>query len=306
MNIRDIEALVAVVETGSLVGAATRLNLTQPGVTRRIQALEQLLGQPLLDRRARPFKPTIAGRDAYECGRRMIQLLDDLETQLAPDGPIRGEMRIGVTPHMSEVALTVPLDRLRASFPDLFLRITTGWAERLLEQVRRGEVDVVGLHLPQDADPPDGLECHALGAMPLVIVAAKPATLPSRTSLRDLGGLPWVLNPEGCGFRDILQRRFERERLPFVVGVEALSSELRLSLVARDVGISIATRTAVETSALAPQLKMIDVVDFHPSVGAWLVHRPSIGRLATPIRHLSDLLGEGYEGAPHRRDTNRR
>ncbi|NLS75577.1 LysR family transcriptional regulator, partial [Bradyrhizobium brasilense] len=41
---------VAVVETGSIVAASARLNLTQPGVTRRIPNLEEMLGAQLLDR----------------------------------------------------------------------------------------------------------------------------------------------------------------------------------------------------------------------------------------------------------------
>ncbi len=40
MNTRDLEAFLAVVETGSIVGASMRLHLTQPGVSRRIQSLE--------------------------------------------------------------------------------------------------------------------------------------------------------------------------------------------------------------------------------------------------------------------------
>jgi len=62
MNTRDIEAFLAVVDTGSIVGAAQRLNLTQPGVTRRVQNLEQNLGIDLLDRQSKPLKPTAAGR----------------------------------------------------------------------------------------------------------------------------------------------------------------------------------------------------------------------------------------------------
>lgn len=44
MNTHDLVAFVAVVETGSIVAASARLNLTQPGVTRRIQNLEEMLG----------------------------------------------------------------------------------------------------------------------------------------------------------------------------------------------------------------------------------------------------------------------
>jgi DNA-binding transcriptional LysR family regulator len=68
MNTNDLVAFVAVVETGSIVAASARLNLTQPGVTRRVQNLEDMLGVELLDRQSKPLKPTAAGREAYEQG----------------------------------------------------------------------------------------------------------------------------------------------------------------------------------------------------------------------------------------------
>ncbi|EGC98479.1 LysR family transcriptional regulator, partial [Burkholderia sp. TJI49] len=44
MNTRDLQAFVAVVDSGSMVAAAAKLHLTQPGLTRRVQNLETLLG----------------------------------------------------------------------------------------------------------------------------------------------------------------------------------------------------------------------------------------------------------------------
>ncbi|HET7885554.1 MAG TPA: LysR family transcriptional regulator, partial [Bradyrhizobium sp.] len=80
MNTHDLVAFVAVVETGSIVGASARLNLTQPGVTRRIQNLEEMLGTKLLDRLSKPLKPTTAGQAAYEHGRRVLRMIDDLKS----------------------------------------------------------------------------------------------------------------------------------------------------------------------------------------------------------------------------------
>ena len=76
MNTRDLEAFLAVVETGSIVGASARLHLTQPGVSRRIQSLEEQLGVALLDRQSKPLKPTAAGRETYAQGRRMLRVLE--------------------------------------------------------------------------------------------------------------------------------------------------------------------------------------------------------------------------------------
>lgn len=102
MNTHDLVAFVAVVETGSIVAASARLNLTQPGVTRRIQNLEEMLGAQLLDRLSKPLKPTAAGIEAYEQGRRLLRMLDDLKSGVASDGVVRGEFRLGLTPYLSE------------------------------------------------------------------------------------------------------------------------------------------------------------------------------------------------------------
>ena len=115
MNMRDLEAFLAVVETGSIVGASARLHLTQPGVSRRIQSLEERLGVALLDRQSKPLKPTAAGRETYAHGRRMLRVLDDLKTGLSPDGVVAGEFRLGLSPYLSEVGITVLADRKQAS-----------------------------------------------------------------------------------------------------------------------------------------------------------------------------------------------
>ena len=65
MNLEDMRAFVATVETGSVGKAALRLNLTQPAVSRRIQRLEDALDVTLLDRDSKPAKPTRAGDAAY-------------------------------------------------------------------------------------------------------------------------------------------------------------------------------------------------------------------------------------------------
>src|SRR5690349_11070790 len=111
MNTRDIEAFVAVIETGSIVAASTRLHLTQPGVTRRIQNLEEILGATLLDRQSKPLKPTPSGREAYELGRRILGAVADFVSSLAPSGEPSGEFRVGITPFLSDIALAAPVDR---------------------------------------------------------------------------------------------------------------------------------------------------------------------------------------------------
>jgi DNA-binding transcriptional LysR family regulator len=292
MNIHDLEAFIAVVETGSIVAASARLNLTQPGVTRRIQNLEERLGAALLDRQSKPLKPTPAGREAYEHGRRVLRSLEDLKVSVSPSGEIQGEFRLGVMPYLSEAALTLPFDRLRADFPKLTLRITAGWSRRLLEQLNRNELDAAVLCLADGEVPPENLVGNDLGAQEVLLVAAPNLGAPSPASLAELSRFPWVMNESGCGFRTYIRRQFDRARLPFQVGVEALSADLRMSLVARGHGIGIVTPAAFASSPWRDQVRVIETQDFHPRVRAWMLHRAPAGWLGRPIAAFREAIVE--------------
>ena len=293
MNIHDIEAFVAVVETGSIVGASARLNLTQPGVTRRIQNLEEGLDSALLDRQSKPLKPTSAGRQAYEHGRRVLRSLEDMKAGVSPEAEVSGEFRLGVMPYLSDAALAAPLDRLRDEFPQLTLRITSGWSLRLVEQVARSELDAAALCLADGVRPPEDLISEDLGAQAVLLIAAPGLGVPRPASLSDLSRFPWVTNESGCGFRAFLRHSFDAARLPFQVGVEALSADLRMSLVSRGLGIGIVTPAAFAGSPWREAVEVIDSPDFRPQVRSWLLHRPPAGRLARPIAVFRDALLAG-------------
>jgi DNA-binding transcriptional LysR family regulator len=290
MNTHDLVAFVAVVETGSIVAASARLNLTQPGVTRRIQNLEELLGTQLLDRLSKPLKPTAAGHAAYEYGRRVLRMIDDLKSGVADDGVIRGEFRLGLTPFLSEAGLSGPLDAVRAGFSGLIVRVVSGWSPDQLERIGRNELDAAAICLPDGLVPPADLAADDLGVQPVVFVVARDMKMPATVDLAHLSRMSWVINQDGCGFRDTLRRRFEAAHLPFNVAVDALDSELRLSLVARGVGIGLVTPVGLKRSAYRDQLKPIRVRDFKPKVRAWLVHRAPAGRLEKPIKAFRDRL----------------
>ena len=61
MDTRELQALIAVADEKSFHGAAARLGLTQPAITRRIQRLEERIGAQLFDRSLKPLQPTPAG-----------------------------------------------------------------------------------------------------------------------------------------------------------------------------------------------------------------------------------------------------
>ncbi|SFH79159.1 transcriptional regulator, LysR family [Collimonas sp. OK307] len=287
MNTHDIEAFVAVVETGSIVAAATRLHLTQPGISRRVQSLEDRLGVALLERQSKPLKPTAAGREVYQRGRRVLGSVADLLAGVEPGSEASGEFRLGVAPFLAELALTHPIDRLRTEFAKLTLRITTGWSPTLLTLLESNTIDAAAVVLPDDVMPPSTLTTHLLSHQMPVIVAHRDAGLSEgRLSLRELASQAWVLNQDGCGIRRSIRNTLDAARLPVDVAVEAFGTELQLSLVARGVGIGMVMPGALARSAFRDQLRVLQVPEFKAGVNTWLVHARAPGRLAAPIERL--------------------
>ena len=287
MNTHDIEAFVAVVETGSIVAAATRLHLTQPGISRRVQSLEDRLGVALLERQSKPLKPTAAGREVYQRGRRVLGSVADLLAGVEPGSEASGEFRLGVAPFLAELALTHPIDRLRLEFAKLTLRITTSWSPTLLTLLESNTIDAAAVVLPDDVMPPSTLTTHLLSHQMPVIVAHRDAGLSEgRLSLRELASQAWVLNQDGCGIRRSIRNTLDAARLPVDVAVEAFGTELQLSLVARGVGIGMVMPGALARSAFRDQLRVLQVPEFKAGVNTWLVHARAPGRLAAPIERL--------------------
>lgn len=88
----ELEILVAVVETGSLARAAQRLGRSAPSVTRGLAALEERIGQRLVERTTRRLAPTDAGLEVAEQGHRLLSDYEVLSS--AAEGPLRGLVRI--------------------------------------------------------------------------------------------------------------------------------------------------------------------------------------------------------------------
>ena len=69
---------VAVVETGSVSAAASRLGVSQASASQHVRQLESFYGVELLDRSTRPGKPTSAGQRLLEHATQLLSLADEM------------------------------------------------------------------------------------------------------------------------------------------------------------------------------------------------------------------------------------
>ncbi|MDR7144982.1 LysR family transcriptional regulator [Rhizobium sp. BE258] len=301
MNIRDLEALVAVIETGSVGSAAIRLNLTQPALTRRIQLLEETLGAALLDRASKPHKATSDGLRVYDYARQILRGVRDLRVDLTgPPGDVQGEFTIGIMPHLADEAVTTPIAKVRSEFPNLKIKLTSDWSPALQSRVASGDLDLAIYCLADGETPAQGISTVDLGRSEVALVASPALRVPQQATILELSRFPWVLNNDGCGFRNYIGHTFESARLPFNVAIEVLSADIKMSLVAAGHGIGIVAPAGLDQCRWRDQIKVIETPDFRPAVRVWAASSESPSRLAAPVRtfieEMQALPGQGQVG----------
>ena len=147
MELRQLRAFVAVATEGHFGRAAARLNLTQPGLTLRIQALEKELGTQLLERSAREVQLTAAGTLLLPHAKSLLRIEDRALRELKDQGDgVAGRLRIS---YLSYGAVSFP-GRLIAEFrrrhPTLQVHTTSGHSGLNAERLRDGAVDAAFVH----------------------------------------------------------------------------------------------------------------------------------------------------------------
>ncbi len=105
LQIDWLRAFVAVVDAGSLSGAAPLVHRSQSAVSMQIKKLEAALGRPVLLRGPRHLELTPVGNELLSYARRMLEL--QAETQTALFGPqLAGRVRLGVPDDYASTYLT--------------------------------------------------------------------------------------------------------------------------------------------------------------------------------------------------------
>ncbi len=132
MSYAQMKAFHAVVEEGSVTGAAARLSLTQPAVSQHLKKLETESGKQLLRRLGHRFELTDGGRALYSIVERMVRAERDAAAILRPGpGGSRGSLTIGADG--PPTALDI-VERFRRSEPPLRIDLVMGnaastWAD---------------------------------------------------------------------------------------------------------------------------------------------------------------------------------
>jgi DNA-binding transcriptional LysR family regulator len=244
----------------------------------------------LLDRRSRPIALTGTGQCVLERCRRLLGDVREVEAAASVGAEPSGELRVGVSHALTELALTEPVDALRGKFPRMALRLQTGWSLNLLERVRTGALDATVILLPEGEPLPGGLAGEAAGKEQLVIVAPRGGKRPRVRAVSDLNGVLWILTPEGCSARRRLRTLLLRAGIELRVSIETYHYELQLSLVARNCGLSLVPERILHLSKFRSRLRVLRVPGLDFPMTIWTAHRQPLAGFEPVIGELNRVL----------------
>jgi DNA-binding transcriptional LysR family regulator len=162
-----IEAFIGVADAGSLTGAAGALGLSQPTLSRQIQALEEHLGVTLFVRHARGLTLSERGVELLASARQVDQQVDEfLRRATGMRAEPEGSVRISAAEPIAVHVLNPAFRELRRSFAQISIEIV---ADNSVASLSRREADIaVRMMRPVQLD----LVAKRLGAIPIALYAS--------------------------------------------------------------------------------------------------------------------------------------
>ncbi len=143
MNLRDLQYLIAVAETGHFGKAAKRCFVSQPTLSSQIKKLEEHLGVIVFERTNRSVKITPVGEQIIDHARKSIEQAEAInQIARAHRDPMAGVLRVGAIPTLSPYLTPLILAPLLKNYPHLEFVLTEETTSTLEERLRNHDIDV--------------------------------------------------------------------------------------------------------------------------------------------------------------------
>jgi len=278
LNWDDLRIVLAIAEHGTLSGAATRLRISHPTLSRRLRQIERRLGTRLFERTPSSLRLTAPGEDMRQLALRLRDDIAALERRIGgrdtgPDGPIR----LTAPDAVSEYLLPGILAEIYREHAGLIIELVV--SNQVLSLAQRS----ADIALRITNSPDESLRGRRVGTVAMAVYAAR--TLPVPETSGTFTGITWVgfdaaLACSGPGTwvtQNIAESDIRFRANTLLGAAQAVRSGIGCGLLPCFVGGSLPD--LVRLGAPLPAL----------SVPLWLLVHPEMARLPR-IRRASDAL----------------
>ncbi|GAB3824764.1 LysR family transcriptional regulator [Kribbella italica] len=287
LSLQQLRGFVAVAEEQHFGRAAQKLNMTQPPLTRQIQALERALGVNLFDRTGRGVRLTAAGGVFLEHSHRVLALLEVAPeaTRRAADGQT-GTLRLAFTAIGAYAVLADFLAMVNRRIPAVSVELTELVSPDQYEALANLEIDI-GLVRPPIPDGFESLLVHTEDLVLAVPADHKLASGSTAVSLADVTDEYIGYSPEGSRYlHDICAAMIGMNR--YAVSQLASQVPTMLALVRAGLGCALVPRSIMAMGVEGVRYRELDAADAHSVTlhACWSPDspNPALQRLAESLR----------------------
>jgi DNA-binding transcriptional LysR family regulator len=302
MNFRHLRAFAMIVDAGGFARAATRLNLSQPALSRQIHALEAELGVPLFDRIGRGVQLTSEGEDLLRRSRLLLTEVESLgERARALKAGQTGVLRVGTTPQAIESLLVDFLARYQARHPGVEVHLVEDGGARLPSRLDRGDVHISIMAANNDT-------VHGRLLCPLYLLAVMPDTHRlSRRGTLDITELKddrLLLLGRGFASRDWFYATCQVAQIRPRVILESSAPQTLIALARRGYGVAV-----VPSMVLIPpgKVRAVPVLHRRVPIGRWMIVTWNPQRFLAPYakQFVEEIVAATRRDYPGRQFTRR-
>lgn len=263
ISIAQLRVLLSVVEEQSYTHAASRLGISQSGVSHSIQALEKLAGGALVKRTDKGLEVTALGELVLTSARKVMGELQVLSQQVAQfHNKIDETLKIGMIPSALNGWLSPHLSSFTSRYPEVISLVLEGVEEEIKEWVESGVIDVgittdvtqLNLHYWHEHFEWQLLKRDEIVA---VVPSRHPLSRQASVTVVELADYPLIMSSGGC--EALIQQIFANsleEVDTFQVDFWVRDTQTLLQMVAGEVGVSLVPTLALNNTPAAEVLTL--------------------------------------------------
>ncbi len=288
MDLYALKVFRAVATERSFSRAGATLGRTQPAVSLAVQKLEADVGEKLIDRIGKDLRLTDAGNLVLDFARRFDNLSKELLNAL---GELRdkasGRLVIGAN-ESTTMYLLPHIARYRKRYPRVLVQVLRSQASKIPTELVEGDKELgVISYDPHD----ERLVSRVIYTDHLAFVVSPAHPLAKRkvVTIAELGMETFIAHNVASPYRELVEREFQRMKVPLHREVEMPSLEAIWKLVQQNEGVSFLPRMCVEQEIAQGVLREVRVKGLDVARKIYLVH-PRHRTLSQAARAFLELL----------------
>ena len=268
MEIRQLSTSIRVAQFKSFSKAAESLGYSQSAVTVQIHQLEEELHTRLFDRMGKRIALTDPGTQFLEHAYEVLNEVNKARLSVSDAGELRGRLHIGTIESLCFFKLPAVLRMYWEKHPHVVIRVTIGEPEHLIEQMERGELDMI--YILDEPQYNNGWRKLMEQREKVVFVASASLGEELRgipdLKVEQLLDMPFYLTERDANYRRVLDRFLASRETILTPFLECSDTSFIIKMLEINRGVSFLPWYAVEQSVRQGKLSLLNVTNLHVSL----------------------------------------